>query len=272
MAHTRPLSERTGWRAPAPAARVVSAGLVLLVGLAAACQSRSPLGIRPGPVVQQQKFALSAEYLKKIAVIPFYPDERLGSPAPRNAPRPADPPVIPRTAEARSTERIRMAAPDQLPREAPAERWEIAALVGNFIAEAIASQGIAAIAPNDVEMAFTGEGHPVPRLDARTAAQLASRTFGATAIVLGKVSRYRERVGSGAGATRPASVAFEISLHQVPTGRRLWTGRFDETQHSLSENIFRARNYPGGGTRWLSAAEFARWGADEVIKTMSGSP
>jgi hypothetical protein len=71
---------------------------------------------------------------------------------------------------------------------------------------------------------------------------------------------------------RPASVAFEVSLHQTPTGRRLWTGRFDETQKSITEAILRARQYPGGGTRWLTTEEFARWGAEEVAKSMRSGP
>ena len=59
-------------------------------------------------------------------------------------------------------------------------------------------------------------------------------------------------------------MAFELSLHAVPSGRRVWTARFDETQVDLSTAPGRARRYPGGGTRWLSAGELARWGADNV--------
>jgi hypothetical protein len=117
-----------------------------------------------------------------------------------------------------------------------------------------------------------GQGLPAPRLDAKTAAERAANDFGATAVVLGKVTRWREREGSAAGAARPASVAFEVSLHQAPLGRRLWTGRFDETQKSITEAILRARQYPGGGTRWLTAGELARWGAAEVAKAMTSAP
>jgi hypothetical protein len=120
-----------------------------------------------------------------------------------------------------------------------------------------------------VELAFTGEGHPVPRLDPRAAVQLSQKSFDASAVVLGKVLRYREREGGSAGATQPAGAGFEASLYEVPTGRRLWTGRFNEVQQSPTANIFRARQYPGGGTRWLSATEFARWGAGELVKAMT---
>ena len=136
----------------------------------------------------------------------------------------------------------------------------------------IAAQGVTVIAPSDLEGAFMGQGLPVPRLDPKTAAERAANDFGATAVVLGRVTRWRERDGSAAGATRPASVAFEVSLHQAPLGRRLWTGRFDETQKSITEDIFRARKYPGGGTRWLTTGEFARWGAEEIAKSMTSAP
>ena len=86
------------------------------------------------------------------------------------------------------------------------------------------------------------------------------------------LSRYRERNASDSAIPRPSSVAFEVSLHHVPTGRRLWTGRFDETQVSISEGILRARRYPGAGTRWLSAAELARWGATEIVAALTSTP
>jgi hypothetical protein len=195
--------------------------------------------IRPGPVVVASTIARSGEFMKKVAVMPFYPVQPSG--------------------------RSIGGGPDPVP-------WDSASLVASYVADALAAQSVAVITPNDLEVAFTGQGLPVPRLDARTAAERAAADFGATAVVLGKVTRWREREGSAAGATRPASVAFEVSLHEAPTGRRLWTGRFDETQKSMTEAILRARQYPGGGTRWLTAAEFARWGAGEVARSMLESP
>lgn len=209
--------------------------VALLAILGAACETRSPMRIRPGPVVTASRIARSDESMQKVAVMPFYP-------------------------EADSA------------RSAGAVSWESAALVAGYFYEALVAQGVTAIAPSDLEVAFAGLGLPVPRLDAKTAAERAAKDFGATAVVLGRVTRWREREGSAAGATRPASVAFEVSLHQAPTGRRLWTGRFDETQKSMTEAILRARQYPGGGTRWLSTEEFARWGAQEVAKSMKSGP
>ena len=74
------------------------------------------------------------------------------------------------------------------------------------------------------------------------------------------------------GSTSPASVAFELVLYGLPDGRRLWSGVFDETQIPLSDGPVRARRYPGGGTRWLSAGELARWGAGQAAEALSQAP
>ncbi|HEY8156446.1 MAG TPA: hypothetical protein VII72_20110 [Myxococcota bacterium] len=209
--------------------------LALLAFCVAACETQSPLRIRPGPVVPSQDRGMTPEALRKVAVVPFYP----------------------------------LAASTTPGSSGPGTSWADAALVSNFVAEALAAQGVPAVAPNDVELAFTAQGAPVPRLDPEATAVRCARDFGATAVVLGRLLRYREREGSAAGSTRPASVAFEVTVYEAPTARRLWTGRFDETQQAITEAILRARQYPGGGTRWLSAAEFARWGATEVAKAIT---
>ena len=220
---------------------VLTAAAALL--LVASCETRSPLRIRPGPVVQAHRFNLKQAALAKVAVIPFYP---VGQPT---------------DAASAGTASTRKAV-----------AWDTAVLIGSYFSEAMTARGFVVIPPADVETAFLAVGHPVPRLDARASATLAADVFGATSVALGRVTRFREREGGAAGATRPASVAFEVSLHEVPTARRLWTGRFDETQVSITEGILRARQYPGGGTRWLSASEFARWGATEVAKSIADGP
>jgi hypothetical protein len=64
-------------------------------------------------------------------------------------------------------------------------------------------------------------------------------------------------------------VAFEVTLYAAPSGKKLWTARFDETQQSLNERPLDASRYPGGGTRWLTAAELARWGADATAESLA---
>ena len=106
---------------------------------------------------------------------------------------------------------------------------------------------------------------------ARAAATLAAREFGATGVLLGQVFRYRERRGEALGSSQPASVAYELTLYAAPQGRRLWSSRFDETQQALGANMLNLPRYPGRGTRWLTAAELARWGADAAAQALAAN-
>jgi hypothetical protein len=203
------------------------AGLALWLGCSGLAEQVVP---RPAPVVQQRIFAVPAPgSLKRMAVMPFYPDPAMG----------------------------RRVGED----EGGVSPAEASALVSRFLSEALAARGVDVIPASDLETAFAGRGTVTPRLDPRAAAELAAREFGATAVLLGEVSRYRERGGEAYGTTQSASVSFEVSLFAAPGAQRLRSARFDETQRPLSDNVLNAPRYPGGGTRWLSAAELARWGA-----------
>lgn len=206
--------------------------------LATGCDTRSPMRIRPGPVVTAPRSLRNHDALRKVAVMPFYAQ-------------------VPTGRSIGATESVTAYNAD---------------LIAGYFSDALIASGISVIAPSDLELAFTGKGLAVPKENPLLAVERASADFGATAVAVGRVTRWRERQGSAAGATQPASVAFEVSLYEAPTGRRVWTGRFDETQKSITESIFRARQYPGSGTRWLSTEEFARWGAKEVAKSMLASP
>jgi len=189
---------------------------------------------KPAPVVRQQRFSATPEATQLVAIVPFYPR-----------------PTLTRSSGEGGV------SPD-----------EAASLVTRFVTEALAGQGFAVVPAVDVEVAFTGSGVPVPRLDPRASATLAAREFGATGVLLGEVLRYRERGGAAYGTSRPASVSFLVTLYQAPTGERLWRGQFDETQQALGANVLNAPRYPGGGTRWLTAGELARWGAGEIATTL----
>jgi hypothetical protein len=202
-------------------------------GLLAAFALLGCAAVRPAPVVQNTTLRIPPGTLDRIAIVPFYPTESLG----RNA-----------------SGLVSAAA--------------AAELVARFMTEALAQRGISVIPPSDLEIAFVGQGTPAPRLDPRAAAEVAARKFGATAVMLGTVSRYRERGGEKFGASSAASVAFEVSLYTAPHPQRVWTSRFDETQRAITEHVLNARRYPGGGTRWLTAAELARWGAESAVATL----
>lgn len=88
---------------------------------------------------------------------------------------------------------------------------------------------------------------------------------GAAAVIFGSVSRFRERVGSEYGASRPAAVSFELQLVDVSTEKILWHGAFDETQTPLTWNLFKAWMVWRAGPHWFTARELAGLGVQRLI-------
>ena len=190
--------------------------------------------VRPAPVVQNQTLRIPPGTLKKVAMVPFsYKDTLLkysgeGSASP-----------------------------------------EIAAeLVARFMTDAMAKRGIRVIPASDLATALNAQGVRPGDMNPRTAAELAARKFGATAIMMGQVTRYRERGGERFGTSTAASVAFNATIYTASPVQRIWSSQFDETQRPLSEDMGNARRYPGGGSRWLTAAELAQWGARSAADTL----
>jgi hypothetical protein len=145
---------------------------------------------------------------------------------------------------------------------------QTASLVSGFLSQALAADGLAVVTPGEFGGLPAGaDGQPA---DALASAQRAADRFGATSVLLGILQRYRDLDGSRRSTSIPASVAFEVTLYAAPSGKKLWTARFNETQHSLNERPLDASRYPGGGTRWLTAAELARWGADATAGSLVG--
>ena len=93
------------------------------------------------------------------------------------------------------------------------------------------------------------------------------KNFQADALIMGRVYRYQERIGTKLAADTPASVAFDVLLLEADSGRLLWEGHFKETQKSLSENLYNFRKFFKRGGKWLTAAELTDIGVEEVLKT-----
>jgi len=110
----------------------------------------------------------------------------------------------------------------------------------------------------------------IPRDDTkdtpRSLAQKAGEALGADLMIAGTVWRYRDRVRDPMGPGRGASVAFDMYLMEVPSGKAVWKAKFDETQRPLTEDIRGAKKLIKKGARWLSADELARYGVEEVFK------
>jgi hypothetical protein len=166
--------------------------------------------------------------------------------------------IVPFTASSRL---IANASPDGLPPQ------EAAAQVTAFVTDALLSR-VPLVRATDVAVAWEakepGALGEVPEM----AAMFAASEFGADAVLLGEVRRYRERVGSAVGSQYPASVEFVVNLYAAPSGTRLWFARFAHTQAALSESVFDTARLPGRGSRFLTVEELARFGAEEVAKEL----
>ncbi len=87
-------------------------------------------------------------------------------------------------------------------------------------------------------------------------------------VMLGFVFRFEERVGSTMGVEKPASVGFDLHLLRVRDGKLVWTGKFDETQRPLSEDMRKIGSFLRRGAVWLTAAELASDGMNEMLKKL----
>lgn len=89
---------------------------------------------------------------------------------------------------------------------------------------------------------------------------------GADAVLVGHIFRHTERIGNRYSVQSPASVAFDLHLISTMEQRIVWTGYFDETQQSLSENLLKANAFFKRGATWITADELAASGMDDIIE------
>ena len=222
------------------AALALLAGLSGLAGPAALLGCAEPVQTRAYPRLSE-----GIDPIHKVAVAPF---EASGSLARLER-------------EATREDDLDIPAP---PREKGAGAGEATTLIARYFAEALAGRGLEVVTAEDVARMLANQASMPDRIVARQIAQLAHAEFGVDAVLLGKVSRFRDRVGGIGRETDPSSVWFEISLYSAPGAEKLWAGAFNQTQKPFTENVLQTSRYPGGGTRWLSAEELARWGAQET--------
>jgi hypothetical protein len=188
----------------------------------------------PGNIQSRHSSDLEARRIRRIAVVP--PSALSGEVRPK--------PLLGTTPEPRNVERD----------------------AGETLARA--AYGAMSALPNwrivaDSEVREVAETLP-PGVEAVRLRQIGQAVY-ADAVLIGRVLRYRERVGDEWGAKSPASVAFVLDLIDVRRGDIVWSARFDETQKSLSENIFALGEVSQRGVRWLAADQLTQEGVKKAV-------
>lgn len=124
------------------------------------------------------------------------------------------------------------------------------------------------IPPSEVKRALGGEERVD---DALSVCRVAARELGADAVLFARVRRFVPRKGGERGVSRPASVWFEVYL-RAPDGTLLWSGKYDETQQGLTDDLLSFRRNLSRGFRWVTADALAAYGARELVERMPGTP
>jgi hypothetical protein len=117
-----------------------------------------------------------------------------------------------------------------------------------------------------------GMGPDIFGQDPLEAAVQIGRELGVYAVVIGGVYRFEQRQGSAVGVESPASAAFDAHLVTIAGKRVLWSGRFDETQHSLSENALKITSFLKGGAQWVTVERWAEIGVETILRTFPSLP
>jgi hypothetical protein len=86
------------------------------------------------------------------------------------------------------------------------------------------------------------------------------------AVLIGHIFRFIERQGNHASVVSPASVAFDLHLIDVDSGRIVWTANFDQTQRPLSENLLELGSFIKRGASWVTAEDLAKGGLEDILR------
>lgn len=145
--------------------------------------------------------------------------------------------------------------------EDPSRFADVATHLGHDLSEVLEERGADVVTAHDSggvlgELSRSPEFHR----DASRLARAAAARLHIDALLVVEVTRWSPREEER-GVPSRAAVGFRATLHGGSSGRLLWSSEFSERQASFLENPWRALQYPGRGTRWLSAIELARWGS-----------
>jgi hypothetical protein len=83
-------------------------------------------------------------------------------------------------------------------------------------------------------------------------------------LLVPQLTSWKERDGSAAGVSAPASVSIDFYLIDVKQERMI-RARYEETQESLLENLYKANKFAARGGKWVTATRLAQDGIEEKL-------
>ena len=94
----------------------------------------------------------------------------------------------------------------------------------------------------------------------------AGKRTGADAVLVGHIFRFVDRKGNRMSVESPASVAFDLHLIDVDSGKIVWTANFDQMQRPLSDNLLELSSFIKRKASWVTAEELAQGGLEDMMR------
>jgi len=139
-----------------------------------------------------------------------------------------------------------------------------------FLGRLAQSGGFSVIPPYQSDAVYQKVKGEHPRASVAQHLQMTGKALEVDGVLVGYVSCFSERVGYWFSAERPASVTFGVYLIRSSDGEPAWGNIFDKTQQSLFENVLQSSTFFSRGLQWVTVAELAEEGVDEILKTFPG--
>jgi hypothetical protein len=192
--------------------------------------------LTPEPSLEQRAYAPVGKAMERVVVVPFYlhptydASNRMGS----------------------------------VPPESASER------VTRHVVDALRVRGVGTPTAVEIDAVVGTFERRSAALDGVLLAEIAGRQLSATGVIVGEVLRYREPRGAAASNRTPASVAYQLTLYEAPSGYKLRTIRFDETQVITDADRGSGEAYAEQDqmVHYKSAEELSHWGADAIARAL----
>lgn len=92
---------------------------------------------------------------------------------------------------------------------------------------------------------------------------------GSDVLIICRIYRFRDRKGKSFAVTIPSSVALDIRLVDLPSGKTMNLFEYNETQKSLTENILKIDDFIKRRGRWVHAIELAETGIEDGVNRIT---